>query len=95
MRGDYATIPDIVLETLVLPANLVCNESLSPDEEQQEEEEQNYKVDSVCHNCGARLRVVVVASVVAIRKFQTLLLGDLHLLCPTCARAICHHGRQH
>ena len=93
MRGEIATIPDIVLESLVLPANLVCNESLSPDEEP--EEEQYYKVDSACHNCGARLRVCVVASAVAIRKLQLLLLSDLNFLCPTCARQLCENGRQH
>lgn len=92
MRGVCATIPDIVLESLVLPADLICNESLSPDEEL--EEEQNYKVDSVCHKCGARLRVCVAASTVAIRRLQTLLLGDLHFFCPTCARQLCENGRQ-
>lgn len=91
MRGEVATIPDIVLDTLVLPANLLSNESLSPAEEL--EEEQIYKVDSVCHCCGARLRVCVSASVTAIRTLQVLLLRDLHLLCPSCARELCHHGR--
>ena len=78
MQGSVTTIPDIVLDTLVLPANLVCDESLSPDVEP--EEEQIYKVDSICHTCG-------------IRRLQTLLLADLHFLCPSCARALCHHGR--
>nr|AEX31172.1 E7 protein [Human papillomavirus] len=91
MRGEVATIPDIVLDTLVLPANLLTNESLSPAEEV--EEEQIYKVDSVCHCCGARLRVCVSASVFAIRTLQALLLRDLHLLCPHCARELCRHGR--
>lgn len=93
MRGEYVTIPDIVLESLILPANLVCNESLSPDEEP--EEEHNYKVDSTCYRCGARLRVCVAATTVAIRKLQLLLLSDLHLLCPPCAREVCENGRQH
>ena len=93
MRGVCATIPDIVLERLVLPANLVCNESLSPDEEP--EEEHNYTVDSICHNCGARLRVCVAASAAAIRKLQTLLLSELQFVCPTCARQLCNNGRQH
>nr|AYA94574.1 MAG: E7 protein [Human papillomavirus] len=91
MRGDKATIPDIELEPLVLSANLICDESLSPDDAP--EEEQNYKVDSVCHTCGARLRVCVLASVFAIRQLQTLLLSDLHFLCPSCARKLLHHGR--
>ena len=91
MQGELVTIPDIVLETLVTPANLLCNETLSPDEEP--EEEQNYKVDSKCHTCGARLRVCVVATYSAIRTLQLLLFQDLHLLCPSCARALCQHGR--
>lgn len=91
MQGSVTTIPDIVLDTLVLPANLVCDESLSPDVEP--EEEQIYKVDSICHTCGTRLRVCTIASVTAIRRLQTLLLADLHFLCPSCARALCHHGR--
>lgn len=94
MQGDVATLPDIILESLVLPLNLLCNEpneSLSTDEEP--EEEQFYKVDSVCHTCGARLRVCVVASTFAIHTLHSLLLQELHLLCPKCAKQICHHGR--
>jgi len=91
MQGELVTIPDIVLETLVTPANLLCNETLSPDEEP--EEEQIYKVDSHCHTCGAGLRVCTVASEIAIRRLQVLLLQDLHFLCPRCARALCNHGR--
>lgn len=93
MRGEIATIPDIVLEALVLPANIICDESLSLDE--QPEEEQSYKIDTICHCCGVRLRVCVVASDSAIRGLQTLLLGELHLICPNCARAHCHHGGKH
>ncbi|ADO63738.1 E7 [Human papillomavirus 148] len=91
MQGDIVTLPDIELESLVIPANLICNETLSPDVEP--EEEQTYKVDSQCHTCGARLRVCVVASYTAIRRLQLLLLEDLHLLCPHCARALCENGR--
>ena len=91
MQGEVTTIQDIVLESLVIPANLVCNESLSPDEEA--EEESLYKVDSICHSCGAGLRICVVASSFAIRRLHTLLLGDLHLLCPHCVRSLCQHGR--
>nr|AEX31165.1 E7 protein [Human papillomavirus] len=91
MQGDIVTIPDITLENLVCPADLYCYETLSPDSEP--EEEHYYKVDSKCHTCGARLRVCVVASGTAIRALQLLLLQDLHLLCPSCAKSICHHGR--
>lgn len=91
MQGDFVTLPDIELESLIIPANLICNETLSPDVEP--EEEQTYKVDSKCHTCGAGLRVCVVASDTAIRRLQLLLLEDLHLLCPRCARALCENGR--
>lgn len=91
MQGDVATLPDIILESLIFPANLECAESLSPDSDA--EEEQVYKVDTNCHTCGAGLRICVVASSFAIRSLHTLLLRDLNLLCPHCVRSLCHHGR--
>ncbi|ADE45483.1 E7 [Human papillomavirus 127] len=96
MRGEAPTLPDVVLDTLVLPANLLSNESLneslSPDEEP--EEEQVFRVDSDCHFCRTSLRLCVVASDEAIRQLQVLLVGNLRLLCPGCARNLCgHHGR--
>ena len=91
MRGDVATIPDVVLESLVIPAKLLSNESLSPDE--QPEEEQCFRVDTLCYNCKIRIRVCVIASDEAIRELQVLLLGELQFLCPSCARALNNHGR--
>lgn len=93
MRGEYATIPDVVLESLVLPANLLSNEYLSPEEEP--EEEQSYRVDTLCYHCKSKLRVCVVASVEAIHNLQQLLLTSLQFLCPSCARANYRHGRSH
>ena len=90
MRGDYPTIPDIVLDALVLPANLLSNESLSPEE--QPEEEQLFTVDTLCYICKVRLRVCVSASEQAIRSLQVLLFRELQFLCPTCARSHGHHG---
>ena len=95
MRGENPTLPDIVLDSLVLPANLLSNEfeeSLSPDEEV--EEEHLFRVDSICDNCHSPLRLCVIASSEAIRQLQILLTGSLHLLCPVCSRNLCrHHGR--
>ncbi|ADQ85965.1 E7 [Human papillomavirus 132] len=90
MRGDVATIPDIVLDTLVCPDNLYCDESLPPDVEPEEE---RYKIDTYCFDCSARLRLYVVASSFGIRSFQHLLLTTLHLTCPGCARRNIQHGR--
>ena len=53
MRGERATIPDIELRELVLPANLVSDESLSPDAIA-EEELCPYRIDSQCQNCECR-----------------------------------------
>ena len=95
MREKNPTLPDIVLDSLVLPANLLSNEfeeSLSPDEEV--EEEHLFRVDSICDNCHSPLRLCVIASSEAIRQLQVLLTGSLHLLCPVCSRNLCrHHGR--
>ena len=85
-----ATLPDIVLDALVLPANLVSDESLSPDVEPEEE---RYRIDTYCHYCTARLRISVVASSIAIRRLQQLLLTELHLICPGCSRSSLQHGR--
>nr|AYA94345.1 MAG: E7 protein [Human papillomavirus] len=89
MRGETATIPDIVLDSLVCPDNLFCDESLSPDAEPEEE---RYKIDTYCTSCSARLRLYVEASEFGIRSFQQLLLTELKLVCPGCARNH-HHGR--
>ncbi|ATQ38367.1 E7 [Gammapapillomavirus 12] len=91
MRGDIATIPDIVLDSLVCPANLNCDESLSPDVEAEEE---RYKIDTYCLSCSARLRLYVEASSFAIRTLQHLLLTELKLICPGCARNNQQHGRR-
>ncbi|AFV27141.1 E7 [Human papillomavirus KC5] len=93
MRGDYPTIQDITLESLVLPANLLSNESLSPEDEP--EEEQLFRVDTLCYFCKVRLRVCVRASEQAIRSLQVLLFRELQFLCPTCARNYSRHGGSH
>ncbi|AAA79465.1 transforming protein E7 [Human papillomavirus type 48] len=92
MRGDKATIPDIELEELVLPANLISDESLSPDATA-EEEFCPYRIDSKCHNCGCRIRVTVAATEFGIRCFEQLLLKELCLFCPACSRQLPRNGR--
>nr|QCQ84388.1 E7 [Human papillomavirus] len=92
MRGERATIPDIELSELVLPVNLLSDESLSPDATA-EEELCPYRIDSLCNNCNSRIRVTVTATEFGIRCFQQLLLKELSLLCPTCSRQLTRNGR--
>ena len=96
MRGDNPTIHDIELdlEALVLPQNLISNESLSPDIEYEEEEQAPYSVDTCCNSCGTGVRLCVVSTRAAIRTLQQLLSLELSLFCPRCARSQFRHGRQ-
>lgn len=94
MRGEVPTIPDIELKELVLPVDLISNESLSPDTEAEEEEREPYTVDSYCHACATGVRICVIATKGSIQTLQVLLQDSLNLLCPRCARAFCRHGRQ-
>ena len=96
MRGDVATIKDIELhpENLVMPANLLSNESLSPDDQPEEEQVSPFKVDSCCYHCNRGVRICVVASAGAIRHLEHLLLSsDLSILCAGCARTAVRNGR--
>nr|AYA94327.1 MAG: E7 protein [Human papillomavirus] len=95
MRGERPTINDIELnlEALVLPDNLLSNESLSPDTEGEEEEQAPYSVDTGCKACGTGVRLCVFSTQAAIRLLQHLLTSELSLLCPRCARNHFHHGR--
>lgn len=96
MIGNSPDIKDIELDlhALVLPANLISEESLSPDSEAEEEEEHSpYRVDTCCKACGAGVRVCVFATEIAIRTLQQLLTQELSLVCPGCSRNLFHHGR--
>nr|AYA94114.1 MAG: E7 protein [Human papillomavirus] len=99
MIGKEPCVGDVELDLteLVLPNNLLCEEStesLSPDCEPEEEQSGTaYKVDTNCHFCGASVRLCVVASIPAIHLFEELLLGSFSLICPRCARGPCQHGR--
>nr|AEX31151.1 E7 protein [Human papillomavirus] len=95
MRGNEPTLRDIELnlEEIVLPQNLLSNESLSPDDAPEEEHLSPYRVDSYCYKCNCRVRIVVVASAGSIRLLEELLLSSLFLLCPGCSRNNVRHGR--
>ena len=95
MIGQRATIEDINLnlEELVLPESLLCNESLSPDVEPEEEERHHYSIDTCCKHCNSVIRIVVYATGSAIHLLQQLLVAELSLLCPLCARNTSRHGR--
>lgn len=98
MRGPDIDIDSIELhlESLVLPQNLLSNESLSPDTEGQPEEVEQvpYRVDTYCRACGTGVRVCVLATRLAILTFEQLLTVELSLLCPSCSRIHCRHGRR-
>lgn len=86
MIGKEVTIPDIVLELqeYVQPTDLHCDEELT--EEEAAEEEPCYtpfKIIVAC-GCGAKLRLFVLATDKGIRTQQSLLLGEVQLLCPEC-----------
>ena len=54
MKGQAPTLKDIVLELeeVILPQNLLSNESLSLDDAPEEEHLSPYKVDSYCYKCN-------------------------------------------
>lgn len=96
MIGQAPSLRDIELDLaeLVEPVDLYCSESLSPDSEGEEEEPQLlYRVDTEC-DCGTKVRLVVAATGAAIRTLHILLLEELQIICPTCARSNVRNGRQ-
>nr|AYA93852.1 MAG: E7 protein [Human papillomavirus] len=95
MRGQQPTIKDIELDLreLVLPGNLLSNESLSTDDEAEEEQVSPFKVDSWCPNCHKGVRVCVIATTPAIRTLEVLLACNLSFVCPGCSRSIFRNGR--
>lgn len=95
MRGNNPTIKDIELDLhdLVIPANLIANESLSPDDLPEEEQQLPFKIDCSCGTCGAGVRLAVLATQIGISTLQHLLTSDLSIICPRCFRGHFHHGR--
>nr|AXU25211.1 E7 protein [Human papillomavirus] len=95
MRGERPSLEDIELDLfdLVLPGNLLAEESLSPDEEPEEEQIEPYKVDTYCGTCRAGVRIFILATGAAVRTLQQLLFGELTILCTGCSRIRFQHGR--
>nr|AYA93971.1 MAG: E7 protein [Human papillomavirus] len=96
MIGNKPTINDIELDlsALVLPDNLLCNETLSPDSEGQEEEHAPYRVETCCNACGVGVRLCVYSTAPAVRTLEQLLISELNLFCPSCAKTLFQHGRK-
>nr|AYA94399.1 MAG: E7 protein [Human papillomavirus] len=96
MIGNTPTINDIELDlqSLVLPDNLLCSESLSPDTEGQEEERAPYRVETLCKSCERGVRLCVYSTREAIHILQEILISELSLFCPACSKNLFHHGRQ-
>lgn len=94
MIGNKPQIKDVELDLdeLILPQNLLTEESLSTDSEPDEEVElQPYKIDSYC-TCKTGVRICVLASRAAINTVQLLLQQELRIICPNCAKNL-RNGR--
>lgn len=94
MIGNAPQVKDIELELdeLVLPQNLLTDESLSLDSEAEEEVElQPFRIDSYC-TCKTGVRVCVLATRAAINTLQVLLQQELSIICPRCAKNL-RYGR--
>ncbi|ACT76413.1 E7 protein [Human papillomavirus 116] len=97
MKGDRVTIKDVELhlEELVIPANLLSDESLSLDETPEEEQLSPYRVDSLCTRCNKCIRISVVCTTGAIYTLEQLLLStELSFLCAGCSRTTVRNGRR-
>ncbi|AHM27267.1 E7 protein [Vulpes vulpes papillomavirus 1] len=96
MRGERPTRRnlgiDLDLEELVLPANLLSEETLSQDA-LEEEPQSPYRVLTTCAGCSASLRLFIIASDCGVRALQQSLLGDLSFVCVNCSKDFNRHGR--
>lgn len=94
MIGVQPNVEDlnIELDELVLPQNLVANESLSPDVDPEEEERQPFLVDTCCGTCNTSVRVCILATSAAVCTLRVLLQGELLFVCTPCAKGR-RHGR--
>nr|AYA93642.1 MAG: E7 protein [Human papillomavirus] len=84
---------DINLEDLVLPQNLIAEESLSPDVDPEEEERQPFWVDTCCGTCSASVRVSILATASAVCLLRVLLQGELSIVCTGCSKGRLRNGR--
>lgn len=71
---------------LVLPQNLLAQESLSPDVDPEEEERQQFWVDSSCGTCNASVRLCILATSSAVCTLRVLLQGELGFICIKCSK---------
>nr|AYA94836.1 MAG: E7 protein [Human papillomavirus] len=92
MMSEKPTIPDIVLEDLVLPMNLLSDESIETDDIA-DPERSPFKIESVCRHCNCRIRLCCVATDEAIRVFESLLQSEFSFLCLKCSRELLRNGR--
>lgn len=97
MIGKQPTLKDVELnlEELVLPVNLLSDEGVPSDDDVTEEEQRLYRVDTSCAHCEAGVRLVVYSSEPGIHRLYQLLLDDIGIVCPGCARNATQHGRRH
>ena len=84
---------NIDFDELVLPQNLLAEESLSPDVDPEEEERQQFWVDSCCGTCKASVRLCILATSAAVCTLRILLQGELAFVCTKCSKGG-HHGRR-
>lgn len=84
---------NINLEELVLPQNLIAEESLSPDVDPEEEERQPFLVDTFCGTCNASVRLCITATSSAVCLLRVLLQGELAIVCVGCSKGRLRNGR--
>ncbi|ABX56078.1 E7 [Macaca fascicularis papillomavirus 6] len=99
MIGPKPTLQDIVLtsqpEPQPEPVDLMCHEHLSDSSEDEDEidhhyedrleEQQLYRILSACAHCGSAVRLVVSSTHSEVQVLQQLLMGNLEIVCPSCA----------
>ncbi|AKE50903.1 E7 [Trichechus manatus latirostris papillomavirus 4] len=94
MHGVTATLQDIVLYEYPephRPVDLHCDEEVAYSDLDEEEESVSvlqtpYRVLVECGFCRRPVRIVVVSTGGGIHRLHQLLLENLQLICPVCAR---------
>lgn len=98
MRGERATLSDIVLQEEPELVNLYCDEEMLEEEEEEEQVQiilDPFRMRVQCGLCDQRIQFYIAANQDSIRQFQTLLLGSLRIICRDCAHnscCSCNHG---
>lgn len=81
--GQRVTLPDVVLDNLPEPVCLLCEETLSPNEEVEQEP---YSVSSCCGSCGTIVKIACIADPHGIKALEQLLYSHLKILCVRCVK---------